>query len=299
MAKVTVVESWYGTPNGEAAMCGRLDSSVWIRVARCPFTCRGFNNPDNVDTETNEGLGFDPAAYSSLDDIPEITKGCDSIYAWDPRFKHMWKDFTTDELAEHVVGLLPAGSKNWQHPKSKQFYGLTLTGGEPTSVMKAWVEFIQHPKLDNLRTITFETNCAVPLKPEHMLRLREWCEKVPGRRIVWSNSPKLSVSGEPWEKAIVPVNALHQLLVGSGNCMQYFKFVCEPTEESFNEVDKAMAEYHASGIPETSDVWIMPVGASLEQQAMVDEKVARMAMDRGYNVALRSHLYVFGNKPGV
>lgn len=32
MAKVTVVESWYGTPNGEAAMCGRLDSSVWIRV---------------------------------------------------------------------------------------------------------------------------------------------------------------------------------------------------------------------------------------------------------------------------
>lgn len=299
MAKITVVESWYGTPNGEGPVTGRLDSSVWLRVARCPFTCKGFNNPDKVDTETNEGLGFDPKDYNSLDEIPEITRGCDSIYAWDDRFAHMWKTYTTDELAEHVVSLLPENAKNWQHPVSKQFYGLTITGGEPTSVMKAWVEFINHPLLDGLRTVTFETNCAVPLKPEHMLELRRWCIAQPGRRIIWSNSPKLTVSGEPWEKAIVPMNALHQLLVGKEYCTQYFKFVCDATDESFDEVARAMGEYRASGIPESSEVWIMPMGASLEQQTAIDQKITRMALDRGYHVSLRAHVYVFGNAPGV
>jgi len=299
VAKITVVESWYGTPNGEGPVTGRLDTSVWIRVAKCPFTCKGFNNPEGLDTETNEGLGFDPTAFKTLDEIPEITRGCDSIYAWDDRFKHMWTTYTTDELAEHVVGLLPDNAKNWQHPISKQFYGLSITGGEPTSVMKAWIEFINHPLLANLRTITFETNCAVPLMPKHMDALRHWCLRIPGRQIIWSNSPKLSVSGEPWEKAIVPMNALYQRLVGEGLFKQYFKFVCDATEESFDEVARAMSEYHASGIPEGTEVWIMPMGASLEQQHQVDQAVVRMALERGYHVSLRAHLYVFGNKPGV
>jgi organic radical activating enzyme len=296
MAKITVVESWYGTPNGEGPLSGRLDSSVWIRVAKCPFTCMRFNNPDlEINTLTNEGLGFDPTLLKSLDEMPEITVGCDSIYAWDDRFSHLWKTYTTDELAEHVTSLLPHGS--WVHPKSHQRYGLTLTGGEPTSVMKAWVEFIKHPALEQLNTITFETNCAVPLMPKHMAELRAWSEAKEGRTIVWSNSPKLSISGEPWEKAIVPTNALMQRL--SGNFYQYFKFVCAPNKESFEEVERAMDEYHASGIPMNTEVWIMPVGCSIDQQQRVTERVTRMAMDRGYHVAWRNHIMALGNKPGV
>lgn len=299
MASITVVEM-FKSYNGEGLhINGRLESAIWLRVAKCPFTCRGFNNPDNLDTETNEGLGFDPTTFTSLNDIPEIKVGCDSIYAWDDRFKHLWTKYDTADLAKALVAYLPPGCENWQHPKTKQFYGLTLTGGEPTSVMKAIVELLNQPEMDNLRTVTFETNCAVPLMPKHMHALREWCEKFDDREIIWSNSPKLSVSGEPWEKAIVPINALHQRLVGEGNFKQYFKFVVEPTEEAFAEVDRAMSEYHASGIPENIEVCVMPVGGTLEQQQLIDKKVSDMAMERGYHLSWRSHIYAYGSKPGV
>lgn len=299
MAKITVVET-FRSPNGEGLhINGRLESTIWIRVAKCPFTCAAFNNPTNRDTLTNEGLGFDPTQLQSLNEMPEIEVGCDSIYAWDDRFKHLWTTYETADLAKHIVTLLPPGCENWQHPKTKQRYGLTLTGGEPTSVMKAIVEFIKEPELANLRTITFETNCAVPLMEKHMLALREWCEAVPGRQIIWSNSPKLSVSGEPWEKAIVPRNALMQRVVGEGNFKQFFKFVVEPTEESFAEVERAMAEYHAGGIPEDVEVCLMPVGGMLEQQQEIDAQVTMMAIERGYHISWRAHVYVFGAKPGV
>jgi len=298
--KLTVVETWFGTPNGEGLhVAGRTDGAMWVRTARCPFTCKAFNNPAGVDTETDEGLGFDPTALKSLDDMPEITVGCDSIYAWDPRFKHLWRDFTAAELAEHLVSLLPSNVTGWQHNRTKQRYGLTITGGEPTLTLKFWVEALFHPLFDGMKTVTFETNCAVPLMPKHMHDLRRWCEAEPGRKIIWSNSPKLSVSGEPWEKAIVPTNALMQRLVGEGNFIQYFKFVVEPTEASFAEVERAMDEYRASGIPEDIEVCLMPCGASIEQQQSIDSQVALMAIERGYHVSWRAHLYAFGNRPGV
>lgn len=297
--KITVVEL-FRSYNGEGLhINGRLESAIWVRIAKCPFTCKGFNNPHKLDTETNEGLGFDPTQLKTLDEMPEIKAGCDSIYAWDDRFKHLWKDYTVDEMAQHLVSLLPDQAKGWVHEKTKQRYGLTLTGGEPTLTMKFWVEALFHPLLDGLRTVTFETNCAVPLMAKHMAELRRWCEAKPGRKIVWSNSPKLSISGEPWEKAIVPTNALVQRLVGEGNFIQYFKFVVEPTEASFNEVERAMAEYHASGIPEDVEVCVMPVGGLLEQQQAIDKKVSDMAMERGYHMSWRSHIYAYGAKPGV
>lgn len=299
MPKITIVET-FRSFNGEGLhINGRLESAIWMRVAKCPFTCAGFNNPDKRDTLTNEGLGFDPTQLTELNDTPVIEYGCDSIYAWDDRFKHLWTNYEVEDLAKHLVSLLPPGCENWQHPITHQHYGLTITGGEPTSVMKAIVALIECPEFANLRTITIETNCAVPLMAKHMLALREWCQKVPQRQIIWSNSPKLSVSGEPWEKAIVPTNALMQRMVGEGNFKQYFKFVVEPTEESLAEVRKAMDEYHASGIPENIEVVLMPMGGTLEQQQSIDKQVSDMCMINGYHLSWRSHIYAYGAKPGV
>jgi organic radical activating enzyme len=62
--------------------------TVYIRFTKCNFTCKGFNNPDNVDTLTDEGLGFNPKFYNKLEEIPTVTVGCDStrelktILAW-------------------------------------------------------------------------------------------------------------------------------------------------------------------------------------------------------------------------
>lgn len=292
MSQIITTSELFRSVQGEGPLTGR--PQIWIRVAKCNFQCMKFNNPDNVDTTTNEGLGFNPADYKSLDQIPEIRVGCDSIYSWDERFRHMWTDWTTDELAVAVRLLTPTNS--WITPRGQEI-GLTITGGEPTLRMKAIAPMLDHPAFDDLKTLTFETNCSVPLKLSHMDQLSQWSKRVPGRRVVWSNSPKLSISGEKWEDAIRPEIAFMQNRVF--NSYQYFKFVCEPTPESFDEVEKAMKEYYNAGISNKTEIWIMPVGATLEQQHEVDYKVAQMCLDRGYNVSFRAHIYAFGNKVGV
>lgn len=285
--KITTSELFY-SPQGEGPLTGR--PQVWARVAKCNFQCQGFNNPNNVDTTTNEGLGFNPIEFKSLQDLPPITVGCDSIYSWDNRFKHLWTTWELEELADALLDQTPTG-------KWTKNIGLTLTGGEPTSRMKAIVELLKLPQFDELEVLTFETNCSVPLKDDHMDELSAWVLARPGRMVVWSNSPKLRYTGEAWEKAINPAVAAQQRKVV--NSYQYFKFVVEPTSSSFDEVEEAMNVYYDGGTPETAEIWIMPVGGLLEQQQEHDRLVTEMTIDRGWNVSLRAHIYVFGNEIGT
>jgi 7-carboxy-7-deazaguanine synthase len=46
-------------------------------------------------------------------------------------------------------------------------------------------------------------------------------------------------------------------------------------------------------------IWIMPVGARSEEQTLTAGDVAKMAFERGYNVAGRMHVYLFGNAIGT
>ncbi len=285
--KITTSEIFY-SPQGEGPLTGR--PQVWARVSKCNFECQGFNNPNNVDTTTNEGLGFNPRDYNSLKELPVISVGCDSIYSWDKRFDHLWSTFEDGEFADELLKYTPTG-------KWTKNIGLTFTGGEPTSRMKVLCELINLPQFADLKTITFETNCSVPLMDKHMDRLSDWTTAEPGRMLVWSNSPKLSITGEPRDKAINPAVALQQLKVA--NSYQYFKFVVEANEKSFLEVEEAMNDYYNAGIPETAEIWTMPVGGILEQQQEIDRKVTEMTIERGWNVSWRAHIYVFGNELGT
>jgi subtilase family serine protease len=47
------------------------------------------------------------------------------------------------------------------------------------------------------------------------------------------------------------------------------------------------------------EVWVMPVGATKDQQeAKTVADISMEAMRRGYNIATRNHCYVFGNVIG-
>lgn len=278
---------------GEGPYTGH--STVYIRFAKCNFTCQGFNNPDMVEI-TNDVLGFDPADYDKLEDLPVISMGCDSIYSWDKRFKHMWFKRTASELAKEVVNIIP--HNKWRHPVTNQPTILSLTGGEPTLNARFLPELLAQPEFADLEKILIETNCSVPLKDEFIEELSDWTRAKAGRKIIWSNSPKLSVSGEPWNKAIVPEIALKQRQVVDSE--QYFKFVCDDTEESFAEVKRAMDQYHLYGVPvEDDQVHIMPVGAIEEQQLNIAGNVALMCIDKGYIFCGRAHVHAFGNTIGT
>jgi len=279
---------------GEAKYAGH--PTAYIRFARCNFQCRKFNNPDNLDTTSIEVLGFDPKNYNDIYSIPLIHKGCDSIYSWDEKFSHMWKKGTAEDLGNEILKVLPYNS--FINPKTNKRIILSLTGGEPTLRMKNFVNLLSAPQFKEVKHVLIETNCSVPLREKDIQQYYDFCAD---NYIftTWSNSPKLpSVSGEKWEQAINPKVALVQR--NEPNMMeQYFKFVCEPTEQSFDEVEKAMQEYYNAGINKYVDIYIMPTACTEEQQQEISAKVAKMCIDRGYIYCHRIQNSVFGNGVGT
>lgn len=282
---------------GEGPHSGR--PTVYIRFTGCNFECRGFNNPDNLDTTSKEVLGFNPNDYTNIYDIPLITKGCDSIYSWDTKFKHMWTTGNETELATEVMKTIP--SHNWDHPVTQLPVILSLTGGEPTLRAKNIPLLLHHPLFEELRYILIETNCSVPLSDNFIEDLNVWMRNTNGT-VIWSNSPKLSVSGESWDKAIRPDIACKQIKyanVRDLDIQQYFKFVCGPDDADFDEVSKAMDAYYDAGVPVGTGVYIMPVACQQSDQIDIAARVAQQCINRGFTYCHRVHLDVFGNGVGT
>lgn len=276
--------------------------TVYIRFGRCNFQCPHFNNHNKETTEKGYApLGFDPKAFKSIHDIPLIKSGCDSQYAVNPAFAHMWEKMTTDELVDRLIDLLP--QKSWVHPVTGLPVILSLTGGEPTLKWKFIPEILNHPKMAECRHVLVETNCAVPFKREFTQNISQWLNADKSRIWTWSNSPKLVASGEKWEEAIRPeIASMQREIIGDSTrnrVNQYFKFVVGPRDEDFAEVEKAMAEYHAIGIPKTAPIWIMPEACTQEQQQQIDQAVAKICMDKGYMFCYRFQNALWGNGVGT
>ena len=284
---------------GEAKYTGH--PTAYIRFTKCNFSCKGFNNPEQLDTTSTEVLGFDPRDYKDIYSIPLIHRGCDSIYSWDEKFSHMWHKGTEDDLIAELTKTLPHGS--FINPNNGKRIVLSLTGGEPTLRAKFLPVLLNHEDMKECKHILFETNCAVPLKWDFIGDLNEWLCKDPERKITWSNSPKLSVSGEDWNDAINPKVAAMQRMVtgreGLNQAEQYFKFVCGPNDADFDEVARAMEVYFAAGIPRSVEIYIMPTACTEEQQQEISAKVAGMCIDRGYIYCHRIQNSVFGNGVGT
>jgi 7-carboxy-7-deazaguanine synthase len=292
MAKITYSEVFISI-EGEGPHAGV--PTIYLRVARCNFTCGMFNNPNRiVDKKGYAPLDFNPKDYTNIQELSPMEIGCDTQYSVNPTFKHMWEIGDEHQLAEKLTNLLPTNS--WQHQHSGQETILSLTGGEPTLVWKTLPALLNHRNLDTLKTVLFETNCAVNFNNKFITELNSWIEKQPNRKIIWSNSPKLSASGEPYDKAIVPDIAIKQRY--TTNFEQYFKFVCDAKEEHFDEVATAMEDYYAAGVPRSVGVYIMPMSCTEEQQQQIMLAVADMCIEKGYIYCHRVHNTVYRNEIG-
>jgi len=139
-------------------------------------------------------------------------------------------------------------------------------------------------------SMTFETNGTQPLRPEFI----EWANTIP-EEVFFSCSPKLfTVSGEKPEKAIRPE------IVGkymSASIKGQLKFVVGDKDREWEEMESAIQKFRDAGVD--WPVWVMPTGAREEEQTTGAGKVAEKAFKRGYNVAARVHVYLFGNAIGT
>ena len=297
--KLRYSEAFYSV-QGEGKFVGV--PSVFLRTFGCNFRCMNFGldrSEPMRDVKQKQGVIHNQEVQGLLDnkvhettevftDLPIIHTGCDTYASIYPEFKHFNKQATVDEVVEHLISLLPEGK--WTCDNGQDIH-LIMTGGEPLLAwQRLYVELFEHPRMKDLRNITFETNTTQHLHDD----LFDYLNNQDRIQVTWSCSPKLSVSGEPWDTAIKPDVANEYSLVDGSD--MYFKFVVA-TQDDFDEVKKAVDTYRSSGVE--CPVYLMPLGGRSEEYSLNVKDVAEACMAEGWRFTPRLHISLFGNAWGT
>jgi 7-carboxy-7-deazaguanine synthase len=273
--------------------------TAWLRFFLCNLQCNGFGqiNPTDASTYELPFEEFDTSTVSRVEDLPVWDKGCDSSYTWSKKFKHLMGQKTAVELANQIVDTIKTDSNPtglFLHPLSGQHQHLCFTGGEPLMrhAQEAVVGILKelHKQKNLPGSITFETNGTQELTDDFVKYMTAIDPE-----IFFSISPKLwTVAGEKASKAIRPENIVEYLSVSPHGQL---KFVVGNRDEQWTEMESVITQFRDAGVD--LPVWVMPVGAREEEQNATAGDVAKRAFQRGYNVAARVHVHLFGNAIGT
>lgn len=189
---------------------------------------------------------------------------CDTIEVWKKGVKTSFEDIITDEVLSAL--------RNGAH--------LVITGGEPLLHQKKVVEFLKwfHEIYEFIPIIEFETNGTI-------------CPDVYLQGVVdyWNVSPKLSNSGEAYNKRFKPevIKIFNQLR------SSIFKFVIEK-EEDFTDLAK---EYLL--LVDPGKVYLMPAGENQEQLLKSRQIVIDLVKKHYFKYSERLHIVIWNKKTGV
>ena len=296
--KLRYSEAFYSV-QGEGKYVGV--PSVFLRTFGCNFRCMNFGTGIKKDRweQHAEGQRYNAEVKELIDagvhqttkefeDLPIIHTGCDTYASIYPEFKHFNRQAEVDEVVEHLLSLTPEGK--WTMDNGQDIH-LILTGGEPLLAwQRLYIELFEHPRMADLKNVTFETNTTQKLHNE----FSEYLNTQDRFKVTWSCSPKLSVSGEPWETAILPEVAKQYSEIRGSNI--YFKFVVADKDD-IDEVAQAVDAYRAAGVE--CPVYCMPLGGRSEEYNMNVQEVAEICMERGWRFTPRLHISLFGNAWGT
>ena len=297
--KLRYSEAFYSV-QGEGRFVGV--PSVFLRTFGCNFRCMNFGldrGEPMRDEKQKAGIKHNQEVQDLLDknvhkdtkefnDLPIIHTGCDTYASIYPEFKHYNMLKEVDDVVEHLLSLTPNGK--WVQDNGQDIH-LIMTGGEPLlGWQRLYIELFEHPKMGDLKNVTFETNTTQLLHGE----FKDYLQNQDRFEITWSCSPKLSVSGEPWETAIKPEVARDYADVGGS--IMYLKFVVADRTD-IEEAGRAVAEYKAAGIH--CPVYLMPLGGRSEEYNLNVQEVANICMEKGWRFTPRLHISLFGNAWGT
>ena len=272
--------------------------SVFFRVFGCNFNCHGFGQG----RDKSKWLSVDEMPYNTQDlsnikhvkELPVVEIGCDASASWASRYKHLVSWNSIDTIAKEIISYTP--ENKWICSTGQDIHFI-ITGGEPMLWQRETQQLLRQPQFNDLKNLTIETNCTQPFKENfdkfmHGLTAGDYTKHPV--HVTWSTSPKLSISGEEWGKAIKPAVAKQYSQIP--NTHLYFKFVIED-EKDLEEVDMARKAYADAGVE--ADIYLMAVGATAEGQSKTAKQVADLCLKYGYKYSPRLHIDLFGNKWGT
>jgi organic radical activating enzyme len=283
--KIKVSEIFYSL-QGEGRFVGV--PSVFLRTYGCNFTCSSFGCKPGEKSTGADDVAEVVHMYNNFLDLPLVETGCDSYASWHPAFKHLSPTLTTDELVERMLALTP--NRMWTQNNGNDVH-LVITGGEPLlGWQRAYEELLSHPRMTDLKNITFETNGTQKLHDDFKQFLMDWQVNGAGKpsNVTFSVSAKLSASGETWEDAIKPEIIAEYQEHGT----TYLKFVVE-TEDHVDEAVRAVDAFRDGGF--TGVVYLMPQGGVVDPYESNKLNIANICCERGFNYSPRLHVDLWGN----
>lgn len=191
---------------------------------------------------------------------------CDTKYTWD------WAQYRYEDEVRHMP-VTDVAKAVLARPDTH----LVVTGGEPLLQDRALVTLLAVLPKD--RHVEIETNGTLAPSQELLVRVDQW-----------NVSPKLSNSGEPVKRRLVPA-ALGALL-STGRA--WLKLVVEGE----NDLDEVDALVQSLDWPKDR-VLLMPQAATQGDLATRAPSVARFASDRGVGTSPRLHVERWGGRRGV
>ncbi len=284
MSKIKIAELFYSI-QGEGRFMGV--PSIFLRTYGCNFKCAGFGMPKGeLSTEANDiAVMHAMHPFKKYEELPLVSTGCDSYASWHPDFKELSPMLTVDAIADRMEEILPYNKWGEVH--------LVITGGEPLlGWQRAYSDLLNHPKLKDLKDLTFETNGTQTITPDFKKSLKEWTYKKGFHSLTFSVSPKLSVSGERKEDAIKPEVINQYADIGH----TYLKFVVA-SEEDVKEALQIIGKYKDEGFHGHS--YFMPVGGVESVYNLNNRRVAELAMKHSVRYSDRLQVPLFKNEWGT
>jgi len=153
---------------------------------------------------------------------------------------------------------------------------LVVTGGEPLLQQKGLEKLLPLVPTDR---ITIETNGTITPSAELVREVD-----------LFSISPKLSNSGNPYEKRF-NAEAIYRLL---DTDKAYFKFVISNPKD-IEEVIEMQDKFKIHN----SDIYLMPKAQTRIGLWFKERWLAQECLDKGYNFTTRMHIKLWGKKKGV